>query len=244
MAIQEKLAAEFPAVPAYCVALGGSYCNFGRLVSAGGKPYDSLEWFAKAMGALRPIHEQEPHEVTARQFLRASHWNRAIAYDRLRRYTEAVRDWDKAIELSPKEEQPGLRAARTTSRLQIGEVAKAVAEADELTKSRNWNADQWYDFACVYSVASSKIAVRKDEYADRAMELLQQAVKAGYKNAAHMQKDTDLTRCGIATTLGNCLPTWKPDKSKIGSNSKEVNSSVHDGHIWRIEGGWSTSEST
>ncbi len=56
----------------------------------------------------------------------------------------------------------------------------------------NWSADQWYDFVCVYAVASGKIADKKTEYADRAMESLQTAVKAGYKNAAHMKTDTDL----------------------------------------------------
>ena len=61
-----------------------------------------------------------------------------------------------------------------------------------MTKASNWTAGQWYDFACVYAVASAKIADKKQEYADRAMELLRQAVKAGYKDAAHMAKDPDL----------------------------------------------------
>jgi hypothetical protein len=44
----------------------------------------------------------------------------------------------------------------------------------------------------VYAVAGGKVADKKQEYADRAMELLRQAVKAGFKNVAHMKKDTDL----------------------------------------------------
>ena len=100
--------------------------------------------------------------------------------------------WDRAIELSEKQEQPGFRASRATSRVNAGQVAEAVAEVAELTKSSGWNAAQWYDFACVYSIASTKIADKKQEHADRAMELLQKAVKAGYKDAAHMAKDTDL----------------------------------------------------
>ena len=58
--------------------------------------------------------------------------------------------------------------------------------------SPSWNAGQWYDFACVFAIASGKLADKKDEYAKRAVELLQRAVKAGYKDAAHMKKDTDL----------------------------------------------------
>jgi hypothetical protein len=75
-------------------------------------------------------------------------------------------------------------------------VTEAVAEVAELTKSSSsrWSASQWYGFACVYAVASAsaRSADRKKEHADRAMELLRKAVKAGYNNAAHMKKDTDL----------------------------------------------------
>ena len=47
------------------------------------------------------------------------------------------------------------------SRIQNGQVAEAVAEVDELTRGGGWNATQWYDFACVYAVASGKIADKK-----------------------------------------------------------------------------------
>ena len=41
-------------------------------------------------------------------------------------------------------------------------------------------------------MASTKIADNKNEYADRAMELLQKAVNAGFNNAARMATDPDL----------------------------------------------------
>jgi hypothetical protein len=71
-------------------------------------------------------------------------------------------------------------------------VAEAVAEVADLTKSPNSSAGQWYNFACVYAVASGKSADRKMEYADRAMELLRTAVNAGFKDAAHLKQDRDL----------------------------------------------------
>ena len=67
-----------------------------------------------------------------------------------------------------------------------------MAEFDELTKSSDWTADQWYSFATVYAVASNKIADKKKEYAGRAMELLHKAVAAGFDQAALMAKDTNL----------------------------------------------------
>ena len=48
------------------------------------------------------------------------------------------------------------------------------------------------NFACVYAVASSTSSDQKQEYADRSMEFLRQAVQAGYKNTAQLAKDPQL----------------------------------------------------
>jgi hypothetical protein len=63
---------------------------------------------------------------------------------------------------------------------------------DELTKAGEWNATQWYEFACFYAVASGKVTAKKQAYADRAMELLRKAVQAGWSDGAHIAKDSDL----------------------------------------------------
>ena len=192
LAIQEKLVTQFPDVPQYRVDLGGSYSNLGILIRDNGRLGESLEWFEKAIRTLTPVYEQDRRSVQAREFLRNSHWGRAVAYDRLRKFTEAIQDWDRAIELSPIAEQPGRRAARATTRLRMGQVAEAVAEVDELTKDTSGSGAPWYDFACFYAIASGESADRKQAYADRAMDLLRKAVQAGYHDAAHMGKDTDL----------------------------------------------------
>ena len=190
--IDRKLADEFPNVQSYQVNLGGNYCNLGILMRVQGKSTESLEWFEKAVKVLTPVHEKEPRDTNAKGFLRNSLRSRAEIYDRTGKHFEAVNDWDKVINLSPTSEQPEQRASRASSRVRAGLVVEAVAEVAELTKSLNWNASQWYDFACIYSLATSKFADKKQEYAGRAIELLTKAVKAGYKDAAHMATDTDL----------------------------------------------------
>jgi tetratricopeptide (TPR) repeat protein len=192
LALREKLAADFPAVPAYQVELGGNYCNFGHLIREGGRASDSLVWFAKAIRTLTAVYEQDRQLVKAKRFLGNSHAGRAIAYDRLHQFGEALKDWDRAVELSQPQQQPQARASRATTRVNAGQVAEAVAEVAALTKSSAWSAGQWYDFACVYALASAKNADRKQAYADRALELLRRAVQAGWNNAALMRKDTDL----------------------------------------------------
>ncbi len=123
----KKLADAFPAVPEYQVELGGSYCNFGRLVRSEGKPAHSLPWFDRAIRTLTPVHQKEPRDVVARLFLRNSYWERTEAHDQLKKYGEAVKDWDRAVALSPSAEQALLRASRAASRVQAGEVVEAVA---------------------------------------------------------------------------------------------------------------------
>ncbi len=189
--IFEQLAAKYPAVPAYRISLGNNCKNFGNLLRREGKPAESLEWLDRAIQTLQPVHEKNPHDTSAKTFLRDSHFGRAQTYDRLKKYAAAVQDWERAIALSPPDEQRQYRGGLALSQLNRGKFAEAIAELTELTKSEDWNASQWYNFSCAYSLASGKLADKKQEYADRAMELLQRAVKAGYKDTAHMEKDTD-----------------------------------------------------
>jgi serine/threonine protein kinase/tetratricopeptide (TPR) repeat protein len=192
VAIREELATGQPEVAGYQVDLGVDYFNFGVLLRASGQPDASLEWFEKAIRTLTAVYEQDRRLVLARTNLLGSYAERARAYDRLQKYDEAVQDWNRALELCTPQEQPIYRAARASAWVNAGQVAEAVAEVAELVKKSGWPAGAWYDFACVYALASGKSEDRKQEYADRAMELLQRAVKAGYNNAVHMKKDTDL----------------------------------------------------
>jgi tetratricopeptide (TPR) repeat protein len=192
LALQEKLATDFTATPSYGVELGNTYFGFGVLLLVNGEAADSLQWFDKAVHTLSPLHEKYPRDILAKHHLRNGHRGRAEAYDRLEQFGEAVRDWDRAVELSSHEERPKHRAARAYSLVRAGEVARAIAEAAELRQMAGWTADQWYNFACVYSIASTRRTEQRQKYADQAMELLRQAVTAGWSDAAHMKVDVDL----------------------------------------------------
>lgn len=74
-------------------------------------------------------------------------------------------------------------------------AAQATGDAlpeDELANSSTWAAQQWYDIACVYALASAKDTAKREQYAARAIELLRRAVAKGYQDADHLAKDTDL----------------------------------------------------
>jgi tetratricopeptide (TPR) repeat protein len=123
--MQKKLAAAFPNVPEYQVSLGGSYSNFGNLVRDDGQPAESLQWFDLAIRTLTPVYEQDRRTVTAKEFLRNSYMGRAKAYDRLKKHAEALKDWDQAIELDPKD--PSAHIDRGTSLRGLGKMDDAVA---------------------------------------------------------------------------------------------------------------------
>jgi serine/threonine-protein kinase len=202
LALCEQLVADFPTVPAYTVELGGSYCNFGKLVRDRGEPAASLDWYAKACAALRPVLDKEPRLVTARFFLRNAHGGRARALDRLGRYAEAVPDWEQALALNHEKPRDGwFRLQRAASLARAGQQAQATAAVDEVLQRGNTNSGTLYDAACVYALAAAQAAkdappntssLGAEQYARRAMTLLRQAVQKGYKDAAHMKKDSDL----------------------------------------------------
>ena len=88
-----------------------------------------------------------------------------------------------------------MRIERADAWLRAGKITEAIAEIAELVNSSDvsrWVAADWYNAACLYSVAASKIEDKRQEYADRAMQLLQKAVQAGWMDVAHLGRDTDL----------------------------------------------------
>jgi tetratricopeptide (TPR) repeat protein len=213
--IHQKLAAEYPAVPEYQLELGGGCCNFGHRLRESGKPAESLPWFDRAVAALSRVHQQNPRSVMPRLFLRNSHGGRAMAYDLLHKHAEAVEDWTGAIELSSPQDQPSFQVRRAYSRVRAGQVSQAVAEVAELRKSTTMAAARWYSFACIYALASSKSADKKQEYADQAMRMLRHAVQVGYNDAAHIAKDKDLDVLRQRDDFKKLLESLAKPKEKV-----------------------------
>src|SRR5262249_30682011 len=84
-----------------------------------------------------------------------------------------------------------------------GQHARAAETAAELARLRTDNAEDAYDAACILvkcvkaAEQDQKTAedMRKglhDRYTDRALGLLREAMKRGYKDIEHMKKDDDL----------------------------------------------------
>ena len=77
----------------------------------------------------------------------------------------------------------------------LNEPAQAAAEVDLAASTYSLDALSFYNSACVFAqcaAATKDDDTRQQKYADRAMEMLNQAVKAGWKDATQTGKDTDL----------------------------------------------------
>ena len=115
----------------------------------------------------------------------------------------ALGDWKTLLE-QPAEVLPALLEMRGTQSVQAGRVADAVQAVAKLRELGTATAGQLYNAACVYSLCAAAIktepdaltaeqsAARQQHIAD-ALATLREALAAGWKDFAHMQKDPDLT---------------------------------------------------
>jgi serine/threonine protein kinase/tetratricopeptide (TPR) repeat protein len=187
LAMQEKLVADFPAGPDYGIALGGSLCNLGHLVRQDGRRNDALVLYARAITTLTQLVRKEPALATARRFLRNSHEGRASTLDQLERYKEAAEDWARALNLAPMNEKTGFRLLLMRSRVLAGQITAALEDADLLARSESGNLV--YDCASVYALAHA--GTRDDKQAVRAVELLRRAIARGFRDVAHLKKNSN-----------------------------------------------------
>lgn len=190
-AIRERLVNEHPSIPEYQVDLADVYANIASKLFEADKPAESLVWFQKALALIVPVDESDAKSIRSKHNIMQCYETRSMAYDKLERFAEAEADWNKFIELSPPESKTNLLTERGKRLIRDGMVAEGIERISELSKLPSEDAEVWYQCACAFSLAASLVPDKKDEYADRAMELLQQAVKAGYENAERINKDSD-----------------------------------------------------
>ncbi len=179
----------------YALSLGGAWVNTGNLLlRALNRPGEALACYDQGVAVLDELRRKSETDPMPRLFQRNGHWGRADALGRLGRHADAVKDWDRAIELDAGSAKPMFRVFRALSLAHAGEHEAAVAEAKALSAAERVPAILLYNLACVYSVAAGQVkddVERRDRYGAAAVELLKRAVAAGFKNPEHLKKDPD-----------------------------------------------------
>jgi len=110
-------------------------------------------------------------------------------------------------------------------RLDEGRTAEAVQAVAKLRELGTATAGQLYNAACVYSLCAGRLgaapslltaeqsAARQQHIAD-AVATLREAIAAGWKDFAHMQKDPDLTVLRDLPEFKALLPRADPAEKR------------------------------
>jgi tetratricopeptide (TPR) repeat protein len=196
--IAEKLVAEFPTVPEYRYVLGMLQLNRGRtFLDLSKDPKKALPWCNKAVATQEEVVRQGGGTIGRGQWgLSVAHQSRAEALSALQRHPEALKDYDKAVELSSESGRLGACSIRAVGLLKAGRMAAAIEEAEKVAKNARprvlYNVARVYALASVPTKANPISPELQAKYAERAIALLRQAVAKGYKNVNEMKNDDDL----------------------------------------------------
>lgn len=196
LAVAEKLVDEFPDVPQYRHALGMVQCSLGEaMLYLSKEPEKALPWCDKAIATEGEARRRGGSIDRVHFGLMAAYGCRAETLCALQRHAEALKDYDKAVELATESLRPFECAARAVVRVRAGQVATAIEEAEELAK--NGEGEVLFNTARVYALAikptkANPISPQQQEkYAERAIALLHQALAKGYKDADHLKNNDD-----------------------------------------------------
>ena len=158
IALQRRLADEFPTVPSYRSALGGTFHNLAEIHLERGEHTEAQRLLVEAVRSQLTALKYNEKNPEARRYAYNHHWALAETYVALKKHSEAAQATDGLLHLRPRGWQPLHLAA--------GLFAQCVAVVEET--------------AGVGDVEKEGL---KRPYADRAIQLLREALAAGYRGA-------------------------------------------------------------
>jgi tetratricopeptide (TPR) repeat protein len=215
LSMYKQLAADFPARPELRQELAASHSNRGTLLRTTGRMHDAEKDFDRALVIFKQLAADFPFQPDLWGELAGTYVNLATLQQLQGNWAAAKRlllegrpHHLAALEANPR--HPSYRqfyrshlAALTLAHAGLLESDDAVRTADTC-RDLGWDAPaDAYDAACYLSLCvpvmaehngldatQRKVAVQF--YGDAAMRLLRDAVSKGLKDAAHINKDTDL----------------------------------------------------
>jgi serine/threonine protein kinase/tetratricopeptide (TPR) repeat protein len=215
VAIRKQLAKDFPNRTEFCQELARSHNNLGNVLYTTGRSKEAEEAYRAALALQKRLVARFPTDAEHRNGLAGTLVNLALVHNQRREFAAAV----PFLEQARPHHQAALKASpgnatyrlfyrnnvRTLAQSQLGQAehAQLALTAEELVRFGDDPVNDTYLAACFLGrcvMLAGKDAeldeARRKElaegYANRALELLRQAVKRGYKNAAHMRKNPDL----------------------------------------------------
>ena len=159
----------------------------------------------QAIADLTQMIEKEPANFYAYQF-------RAIAHAR-QKHTEAAREDLKKFEELVKEETSTKAYVQVVVASFLGDGKAELAALEQRLNERVADPSWLYDGACIYGVLAAQatddgVALA---YSQRALSLLQAAVRHGYSDRRHMASDADLESLHLRAEFRELLQPKPPD---------------------------------
>jgi tetratricopeptide (TPR) repeat protein len=213
--LHQQLAKDFPAVPGYRQNLASTHTNLGVLLQTTGRPQEAEAAYRQARDLQQQLAQDFPsvpdyanglaNTLVSLAILRIDQKNPAAA----QRYLEQAEPYHRAA-LKANPRNPLYREVWRKNRgvlclalCDLGDHMAAANAADQLAGIGFQPSTDTYDAACYVArcmplaekdmnLPAEQRKVLAQQYADRAMAVLKQAVAKGYKDAGHMKKDSDL----------------------------------------------------
>jgi tetratricopeptide (TPR) repeat protein len=175
----------------YSLALAAAYVNWSHFLRGDRRPQDALRALDRAVELTEAALRREPNLGTARVRGYNAHGARAQLHQSQRHWAEAVKDWDRVVELDGQPQPWIRRALRAVVLARAGEHARAAAEVTALEGKPEVTAEGILELAraSALSVEPARSDARlssgeRDElaerYAARAVALLRRLKEQGW----------------------------------------------------------------
>jgi serine/threonine-protein kinase len=187
----DELVRRRPGEPEFALGLAASSQNLGNLARQAGDLPGAVEVYSHALAALEGLTPEGQRSEAVRESLCKALGGRAQTFTQIRRYPEAVRDWDRATGFAATANRDWFGRQHALALARAGDHAAAAAAVEELLTGATPSGEALYALACVESLASAAAAADArlgakerrrlaDADAARGIALLKRARAAGY----------------------------------------------------------------
>jgi eukaryotic-like serine/threonine-protein kinase len=183
----------------------------GNAARKAGERDKALEWYGQAITLSEAALQQEPSLEAAREGLFRSCMGRAHLFTGLRRYQEAMADWNQAERVYSISQPllPTERVARALALVHAGDRDRAVAETETMTQFTDMTGELHFVLARIWAVAARRTegdAARREAYVAHALAQLR-------KTEALFRSEADRQR--LRTEPDFALLRQRPDFQKL-----------------------------
>jgi tetratricopeptide (TPR) repeat protein len=202
-----ELARAHPTIPNYVVQQARAATSLGMVLYGQKKFAEACRQHALAAQLVHTPYQRMPNQPEIKEALAQAHHGRADTLRELKDYAAALKDVDRALELTAGPWHQRLRGTRASILALCGRVDEATKEAEALTAKTSAPPEMLYEAACTYALAARWIrqAARgtspgrqqqAEGFEGKAVQLLLRAKDAGlFKDPAvveHLKQDGDL----------------------------------------------------